>query len=104
MQSFQQYRRGGYDDDDDDDIAPGWAADGGGGVPLFKKWPNSCSAVSSTSTATGRSESLMLVLYWRQLAQIRRTSVAKAATDAYAPRSSLEEMVCKSIGCLILAR
>jgi hypothetical protein len=101
MQSFQQHRRGGYVIDDA----------GAGAVPapavegtFFTKNPRSCSAVSSTSTATGLSESLMLVLYWRQLAQIRRTSVAKAATLAYTPRSSLDEMVCKSMGCLILAR
>jgi hypothetical protein len=79
MQSFQQYRRGGYDMEDA----------GAGAVPapavedrFFKKNPRSCSAVSNTSTATGRSESLMLVLYCKQLAQIRRTSVANAATLA----------------------
>jgi hypothetical protein len=100
MQSFQQYRRGGYVIED----AGVGAAVVAAAATFFKKNPRSCSAVSNTSTATGRSESLMLVLYWRQLAQIRRTSVAKAATLAYTPRSSLDEMVCKSMGCRILAR
>jgi hypothetical protein len=77
IQSFQQYKSGGYELSAGEGLDGADADDG----EFLRKELKSCSEVSITSTAKGLRESLMLVLYCKQLAKMRRISVANAATE-----------------------
>ena len=72
-------------------------------TPQFraKNITNNCSVHCNPSTANGRNESLILVLYRSALAKIRRTSKTKASNFLYMPFSNLDCTVDKSIGYLI---
>ena len=63
---------------------------------------NNCSVHCNPSTAKGRKESLILVLYRSALANIRRKSNTKASSFLYNPFSNFDCTVDKSIGYLIL--
>ena len=76
-QSAQQYNKVGYTTLGDSGFA--------------MKYLHSSSAVVRKSIATGRNESLMVVLYCKQLAAIRRKSPTNSSTVLYIFLSSLSE-------------
>ena len=76
-QSAQQYNNVGYTTLGDSGFA--------------MKYLHSSSAVVRKSIATGRNESLMVVLYCKQLAAMRRKSPTNSSTVLYRFLSSLSE-------------
>ena len=86
--SFQQYISRGYM--------------GSKCVEAGMKKERMLSAAVRVFLATARNESLMDVLYLRQLAKTLRRSRTKRSTSWYLPSASLVPMVPRSIGFLIL--